>query len=313
MTTGTATGSSSSSSSSAAAVATETSAPAATVPPAASAKPAAEPVAETLTLGDLHNLLIAMGDRDAYIYGASKARMYDLCLTRRGDKTTQQDTWGVTIETADLKPSVIGGHYGISFMGDKVRAGVLLDALETCVATHGGVRVCMDGKRALSDRPFGTCFVVPTDSLMFVQGPHATADLDARGSAVRLAETLVASGKVDMEVIATAASSVMPFKWLETRYYLEGALLASLQDRLPGLCYDEDIDRLFDRVGPTEQEASKEGHGRFVIMVPIGGLTYKALAETYGPNVASLSKVDRLVAAAAAAVNAPAKASDSPA
>nr|UMO79184.1 hypothetical protein [Pandoravirus belohorizontensis] len=266
--------------------------------------PQTDEIPETLTIAGLCALLRALDDPDAYIDGVCKVRVLDLEFAAPNGRTTQHDKWGERLYTEDLEPDDIAGHSAVSFAGAKLRASVLLDVLEPCAAAHGSVRVCMDGRRALAARPFGTvtALTVPVDGLLFGNDPRAAADLAKQKDAVRLAETLVASGKVGPQVIAAVASALMPAQWAETRYYLDGTLLASIADRLPGIAAEKESARLFDHVGPTEQEAAEAKHGRFVILVPIAGLTYAALVETYGPKGARLSDVDRLIAAAAANV-----------
>jgi hypothetical protein len=103
----------------------------------------------------------------------------------------------------------------------------------------------------------------------------------------------------------------MPAQLAETRYWLDGTLVASLKDRLPGITTKE-IDTLFRPTGPSADEAAGAKHGRFIIMTPIAGLTYEALVEAYGPETQRLSKADRLVAIAAANATAATTTAESP-
>lgn len=269
--------------------------------PVATAAPAAktpDAVGETLTISGLCDLLRGLGDPDARIKGTSGVAMLTLSFSAPDGKVIQQDSWTHEIETTALA-TYLRDHSAVSFSGNSMSARALLAALEPCVETHGRARVCMNGARAVAGRAPHIALSIATDRLLFGADPRATAGIAKQKEAVSLAETLAASRRLDPQVIAETASVFMPVQWRETRYWLEGDLVASIKDRLPGITPKE-IDVLFRAVGPSAEEAAGANHGRFIIMTPIAGLTYEALVEAYGPETQRLSKADRLVAAAAA-------------
>ncbi|AVK74476.1 hypothetical protein pqer_cds_54 [Pandoravirus quercus] len=271
-------------------------------PAPAVAAPATETlgiVDETLTIAGLCKLLHGLSNPDTYVAGTSKANMITLSFSAPNGKAIRQhDTWSPKIKTAALA-ECLGDHTAVSFSGGTMSARALLAALEPCVETHGQARVCMGGARAVAGRPPCTVVSIATDDLLFGADSHATAGLVGQQEAVHLAEALVASRRLDLQVIAETASDYMPVQWTETRYWLGGTLVASITDRLPGITTKE-IDMLFKPAGPTKEQAAEGKHGRFIIMAPIAGLTYEALVEAYGPETHHLSKADRLVATAAA-------------
>ncbi|AJF98572.1 hypothetical protein TW95_gp1838 [Pandoravirus inopinatum] len=257
-------------------------------------------VDETLTIAGLCDLLRGLADPDTCVAGTSKANMITLSFSAPDGKAIRQhDTWSPKVKTATLA-ECLGDHTAVSFSGGTMSARALLAALEPCVETHGQARVCMGGTRAVAGRLPHAVVSIATDGLLFGADSRATAGLIKQKEAVRLAEALVASRRLDLQVIAETASDFMPVQWTETRYWLEGTLVASVHDRLPGITTKE-IDMLFKPAGPTKEQAAEGKHGRFVIMTPIAGLTYEALVEAYGPETHHLSKADRLMATAAAA------------
>lgn len=272
-----------------------------TTPEVAAAAPTAETpgaVGETLTISGLCDLLRGLADPNTRIKGTSRVSMLTLSFSAPHGKTIQHDTWTHEIETTALA-KCLRDHSAVAFSGGKMRARALLAALEPCVETHGHARVCMKGARAVAGRGPYTELSIATDGLLFAADPRATAGIAKQKEAVFLAETLAASRRLDPQVIAETASVFMPVQWVETRYWLDGTLAASLKDRLPRITTKE-IDVLFRPTGPTAEETATTDHGRFTIMTPIAGLTYEALVEAYGPKTQRPSKADRLVAVAAA-------------